>query len=209
MTPSDGSHPEKSVEQPAQTRHAPDWWLLLTKFLEQGRGIASFAPSSRFMARAAVRGIDFETSRCIVELGAGTGPITAELLRRAGKNTRLIIVELDADLCRYLRRRFPDVEIIEADAADLERLLDERGIAKVDHIISGLPLPSIPEHIRQRILDVSARRLVANGSLRQLTIMPWVYYHMYRGYFTDVRFKFVFRNLPPGGIYLCTGWQER
>jgi phospholipid N-methyltransferase len=182
---------------------------MLTKFLQRGRVIASFAPSSRFMARAAVRGIDFEKSRCIVELGAGTGPITAELIRRSGKQTRLIIIELDADMCRYLRRRFPTVEIIQADAADLDRLLDERGIAKVDHIISGLPLPSIPEHVRDRILDISARRLATDGSFCQLTIMPWVYYHMYRRYFADVRFKFVLRNLPPGGIYRCTGWQEQ
>jgi len=55
-----------------------------------------------------------------------------------------------------LRRRFRHAEIIEGDAADLERLLDERGIDKVDHILSGLPLPSIPEPIRDRILDVSA-----------------------------------------------------
>lgn len=202
----DRSHPDRAPEAQPST---PDWWLFLTKFFQRGRVIASFAPSSRFMARAVVRGIDFDQARCIVELGAGTGPITKELLARAGKNTRLLIIELDKDLCRYLRKEYPGHDIVEADAADLDRLLDERGIDKVDHIISGLPLPSIPEEIRDRILDVSARRLAPDGSFRQLTVMPWVYYGMYRRYFTDVRFKFVFRNIPPGGVYSCKGWQER
>jgi len=208
MSEPDRAHPDRSAPHHSETSQPPDWWVFLTKFLQRGRVIASFAPSSRFMARVAVRGIDFDTTTCIVELGAGTGPITKELLRRAGKHTRLIIIELDAALCRYLRRRFPNAEIVEADAADLDRVLDERGIAKVDHIISGLPLPSIAEEIRDRILDISARRLAPGGTFRQLTIMPWVYYRMYRRYFTDVRFKFVLRNLPPGGIYQCSGWQE-
>jgi phospholipid N-methyltransferase len=186
----------------------PEWWLMLTKFLERGRTIASFAPSSRWMARATVRDIDFSMAGCIVELGAGTGPITKEILGRAGKDCRVISLELDADLCRHLRRRFPNAEVLEADAADLGRLLDERGIDKVDHILSGLPLPSIPEDIRNRILDVCARRLKPEGSFRQLTIMPWIYYRMYRRYFQDIRFRFVFRNLPPGGVYFCRGWQS-
>ena len=31
---------------------------------------------------------------------------------------------------------------------------------------------------------------------------------MYRRYFQDIRFRFVFRNLPPGGVYVCRGWQS-
>jgi phosphatidylethanolamine/phosphatidyl-N-methylethanolamine N-methyltransferase len=48
---------------------------MLTKFLKQGRSIASFAPSSRYMARSIVRGIDFNKARCIVELGAGASHV--------------------------------------------------------------------------------------------------------------------------------------
>jgi phospholipid N-methyltransferase len=205
MANSDRTDRDKTISD-ISTR--PEWWLMLTKFLERGRTIASFAPSSRWMARTTVRDIDFSKARCIVELGAGTGPITKEILTRAGKDCRVISLELDADLCRHLRRRFPNAEVLEADAVDLGRLLDERGIDKVDHILSGLPLPSIPEDIRERILDVCARRLKPDGSFRQLTIMPWIYYRMYRRYFQDIRFRFVFRNLPPGGVYVCRGWES-
>ncbi len=208
MTNPDRSQPDHAETQPLLSQKGPDWWLMFRKFLQRGRVIASFAPSSRYMARAVTRDIVFETARCIVELGAGTGPITAELLHRVKPHTRLLILELDADLCTRLRRRFPNAEIIEGDAANLGQMLDERGIDKVDHIISGLPLPSVPEPIRDRILDVSARRLRPDGSFRQLTVMPWVYYKMYRRYFEDVRFRMVFRNLPPGGVYVCKGWQE-
>jgi phospholipid N-methyltransferase len=181
---------------------------MFTKFLQRGRAIASFAPSSRFMARAILRGIDFSKCRSIVELGAGTGPITAELLKRVDPSCRVLIIELDPDLCRHLRQRFPGVDIVQADASDLDQLLDERGISGVDHILSGLPLPSFPEAVRDRILDISARRLHGDGSFRQLTVMPWVYYRLYRRYFTDIHFRFVPCNLPPGGVYICRGWPQ-
>src|SRR6516164_5361692 len=141
MPESDRPHSGRSVDGPPETSRGDGSWLFLTKFLQRGRVIASFAPSSRYMARAVLRGIDFSRNPTVVELGAGTGPITAELLKRAGRKCRVIINELDPDMCRYLRRRFPHADIVEGDAVDLEQLLDERGIAKVDHIISGLPLP--------------------------------------------------------------------
>jgi phosphatidylethanolamine/phosphatidyl-N-methylethanolamine N-methyltransferase len=181
---------------------APDWWLLFRKFLRQGTDIAALAPSSRWLARAVVRGIDFDRARCVVELGAGTGPITRELLRHAGR-CRVLIVERDPDFCNRLRRRLPHAEVVQADANDLEQLLEERAIERADHIISGLPLPSFPAPTRDRFLEGIGRRLAPEGTFRQLTHMPWVYLPLYRCYFEEVRFRFVSLNVPPGGVYVC------
>jgi phospholipid N-methyltransferase len=194
------SRPESPPDGPS--RRAPDWLLFFKKFVKHGKAIASFVPSSTYLARAVVRGIDFARARCVVELGAGTGPITAELLRRAG-GCRSVIVERDLDFCRRLRERFPGAEIVEADAADLDHLLTERGLDRVDHFLCGLPLPSFTPGARDGILDVVQRRLHPDGTFRQLTHMPWVFYGMYRRYFADVRFQMVFRNLPPAGFYVC------
>lgn len=200
------SNPDTSVPQTfASAKTCPGWWLFFKKFLQRGRTIASFAPSSRYMVRAMLAGIDFDKCTCVVELGGGTGPVTAELLRHAGSRCKVLIIELDPDLCQHLRQRFPDADIVEADAVDLDRLLAERGIASVDHILSGLPLPSIPEPARSRILASAGRCLQPAGTLRQLTIMPLVYRGLYRRYFETVDFRFVFCNLPPGGVYVCHG----
>jgi phospholipid N-methyltransferase len=184
---------------------APDWWLFFNKFLRQGTGIAALAPSSRWLARAVVRGIDFSTARSVVELGAGTGPITGELLRQTTGDCRAIIVERDPDFCQRLRQRFPQADVVEADANQLERLLDERGLQTVDHVISGLPLPSFPAELRDGLLHVVHQRLAPTGTFRQLTHMPWIYYKLYRRYFAEVRFRLVPMNLPPGGVYICRG----
>jgi phospholipid N-methyltransferase len=183
--------------------HGPEWWLMFRKFLEQGTSVASFAPSSRYLARRILKGIDFDNARCIVELGAGTGPITRELVKRVKPHTKLIVNELDPDFCRRLRHRFPNADIVEGDAAKIDQLLAERGISQVDHIVSGLPLPSFPAALRDAVLASAGRALGPTGDFRQLTVMPYIYWKMYKGYFRDVRFDFEPRNLPPAGVYVC------
>jgi len=194
---------------PSAGRRVPDWWLFFNKFLRQGTEIAALAPSSRWLAQAAVRGIDFARARCIVELGAGTGPITRQLTRQVRDDCRLLVIEREPDFCARLKAKFPGVEIVEADANDLERLLAERNIDKVDHVLSGLPLPSFPPEMRARLLEVIHRCLASEGTFRQLTHMPWVFHKMYRRSFAEVRFRLVTRNLPPGGVYVCRGAVER
>jgi phospholipid N-methyltransferase len=196
-----------TADPPAPLAGGPDWWLMLRAFLKKGTAIASFAPSSRFMARAMLRGIDFDTARCVVELGAGTGPITAELAPRLRPGTKYLAVELDPDLCGRLQARFPHLDVVQGDALQLEKYLAERGIGQVDHVLSGLPLPSFPADLRDSVLATSARVLSPAGSFRQLTVMPLVYYKLYRRYFDDVRFRFVAANLPPGGVYVCRGYR--
>ena len=205
------NHPHNDIpartapKLPADSRRS-DWWLVFKKFLTQGTSIASFAPSSRFLATRLVKGIDFRRARCIVELGAGTGPITTELVRRARPDTRLIAIELDPDFCGRLREKFPHVDIVEGDAARLNAILAERGIEHADHVISGLPLPSFSPRLRDSIVQASAAALTPEGTFRQITNMPWVYYTLYKSYFNDVRFRFVPINFPPGGVYVCRGY---
>jgi phospholipid N-methyltransferase len=190
------------------TPSGPDWWLMMKAFWRKGRSVASFAPSSRFMARSVVKNIDFDSAKCIVELGAGTGPITAELVRRVRPQTRLLVIELDPVLCGRLKSRFPQVDVVQGDACHFDKLLHDRGIHQVDHVCSGLPLPSFPADLRDAILATSSRMLVPGGSFRQLTVMPLIYYRLYCRYFDDVRFRFVPLNMPPGGVYVCRGFRE-
>ncbi len=187
---------------------SPDWWLMTKKFLRHGTSIASFSPSQRFLSRKIISGIDYDKAKCIVELGAGTGPVTAQLLARVKPHTKVIVVELDPDFCIRLRQKFPNADIVEGDAAKLEQLLAARGIPAVDHVISGLPLPSFPAPIRDAILASSAKVLTSDGTFRQLTNMPYIYWKLYKRYFDEVKFKFVPLNMPPAGVYFCRGYSK-
>jgi ornithine lipid N-methyltransferase len=188
--------------------------LFLGKFLTQltrGNPIASIAPSSRWLSRTTVRNIAWDRVDTLIELGAGTGPITRVLAERARPECRVIVVERDPDFARLLRQRFGSLsnfEIVEGDVRELAPILAELGIDRVDHVISGLPVPSFPRELRDALIRMVRTILRPEGTFNQITEIPWVYWPFYRRYFDHVQFAFEPRNLPPSGAYFCRGPKE-
>jgi ornithine lipid N-methyltransferase len=191
-----------------------DFTLFLGKFVSQlsrGNPIASIAPSSRWLSRTTVRNIDWDNVKVLLELGAGTGPITRALAERARPDCRVLVVERDADFVRLLRDRFgyrANFEVIEGDVRDLGRILADRGIEQVDHVISGLPVPSFPVELQRSLFRDVRAILRPEGTFNQITELAWVYWRFYRRYFERVDFVFEPRNLPPAGAYFCRGAKD-
>ena len=182
--------------------------LFMTKFFRHGTRIASVWPSSRFMAAASLKSIDWNQSRVIVELGAGTGPITQQALQHLQPHTRFVAIERDRDFVRILRQRFagrPNVEIIHGDVGDLAEILAQRGIPRhgVDQFVSGLGTPSLPAPVRRRMLEAVRQYLKPQGVFSNITEVPWFYMRWYKAMFEDVSFQLVALNMPPGGVYHC------
>jgi len=141
-------------------------FLFLSKFFRHGTRIASVWPSSKAMSLATIREIAWDRVKVVVELGAGTGPITDQIVRKLQSHTRLIVIERDADFAKILQRRFShhkNVEIVQADVRDLDGVLKERSIRHVDAFVSGLPTPSLPKPVRNRMLASVKRYLVDGG----------------------------------------------
>jgi phospholipid N-methyltransferase len=188
-----------------------DFSLFLGKFLKHGTKIASLAPSSPWLSRATVGNVDWARAEVIVELGAGTGPITKVIAERARPETKVIVLERDADFAALLRERFavhPHFDVIEGDIRDLAGMLAERGISRVDHIISGLPVPSFPKDFRQEYFRVIKDILAPGGGYNQITELALVYQGLYRKFFDEVKFVFEPRNIPPAGAYYCRGIKD-
>jgi phospholipid N-methyltransferase len=183
-----------------------DLWLVLRKFVTNAKTVATIAPSSRALSRATVRGIDWSKTKVVVELGAGTGPITEELVKASPPGVRLVVNEFLPEFCDALRQKFPELHIADGDAKRLTGMLAERGIRRVDYVLSGLPLTHFTPADRDAVMDQVGQVLSPGGEFRQLTTAPWLYRGLYRRYFRDVSFRLVIWNLPPGGVYCCRGW---
>ena len=134
------------------TQPMNDFALFLGKFLRHGTAIASVAPSSRWLSQTTVRNIDWAKARALVELGAGTGPITRVIAAHAAAHCRVIVVERDPDFARLLRERFqerPNFEIVEGDVRDLAEILADRGDRPRRPRCLGLAGPSFPRALQQ------------------------------------------------------------
>jgi phosphatidylethanolamine/phosphatidyl-N-methylethanolamine N-methyltransferase len=188
-----------------------DFSLFLGKFLRHGTAIASLAPSSRWLSQTTVRNVDWGRARVLIELGAGTGPITRVLAEKARPECRVVVLERDPDFARLLHQRFdhlPHFDVVEGDVRNLTEILGRRGIGRADHVISGLPVPSFPRDLQRDLFRVVKQVLAPEGTFNQITEMPWVYRRFYRRFFDEVRFAFEPRNVPPAGAYFCRGAKE-
>jgi ornithine lipid N-methyltransferase len=188
-----------------------DFALFLGKFLTQGTGIASVAPSSRWLSRLTVANIDWASATTLVELGAGTGPITRVIAECARPACRVIVVERDRDFAQLLTERFAgraNFDIVQGDVRELASILTERKVASVDHVISGLPCPSLPRSVQYELFRAVGSVLSPRGTFNQITEIPWLYWGFYRQFFEDVSFVFEPRNLPPAGAYFCRGSKQ-
>lgn len=182
--------------------------LFLRKFVKHGRRVASFAPSSQALSRAATQRLDPTRPQNVVELGAGTGAVTSIALARMHPQGRLLAIELDHDFAAVLRKRCPGAFVVEDDAATLRGHLRARRMSSIDLVISGLPLPSVPSDVTREILATFRELASAHAFFSQLTIMPLVFLPFYRRLFHEVSFQWAFWNFPPAGVYHCRGVRD-
>ncbi len=180
-----------------------DRGLFLRKFLQKGRVISSAVPSSRALVAGLLRHVDFNQPGTIVELGAGTGPITEGILARLQPFHRFVAVENDEDFCKVLRRRFPSLSLLQSDATMIADPLQRMGISKVDYVISGLPSPNLPHRGIARLTKWLQSCLSPDGVFLQITVAPFLYKGFYDRLFEDVQYRMVWLNVPPGGVYRC------
>src|SRR5215468_10650198 len=102
--------------------------LFLSRWLHSPMHVGSVAPSSRRLADAIARQVPMDSPGWIIELGGGTGVVTAALLRAGVAPERLVVLERDPLLHKHLVERFPEVHVILGDAAKLAEALRPLGI---------------------------------------------------------------------------------
>lgn len=176
--------------------------MFLGKFLRQGVKIGSVTPSSRWMARELARYVDPSRPQKILELGAGTGVVTRVLEDTMHPESELVAVEALADFEPMLRRSTRRARLVINRVEEVWRELVAMG--PYDVVVNCLPLPSLPARVRAsvlRVVDMGA----SEAMYSQLTEMPLLFMPTYRRYFKQVKFVMVPLNIPPGGVYHCTG----
>src|ERR1700733_4998633 len=146
-----------------------DWGVFLTESIRSFTATASVLPSSKHLASAMLRLIDFERSREIVELGAGTGAMTIELLHRMRPDARLYALDINARFIQFLRETISDPRLVPlvGSAEDLGEILSQQGVRKADAIISSLGLTTMQDQLRERILREMRGCLVPGGVVSQ------------------------------------------
>lgn len=139
----------------------------------------------------------------VLELGAGTGSVTAALIAAGCPIDRIVAVEHDAELCRSLEERFPGLAVLEGDALELGALLAAAKVSSISVMISGLPMRAVPSEAATRCYGDAFEAMPPGGAIIQYTygLRPPVDPRLMA---PKVEATFVgreWRNLPPMGIW--------
>jgi phosphatidylethanolamine/phosphatidyl-N-methylethanolamine N-methyltransferase len=110
-------------------------------------------PSGRALARAMAGAIDLSLPGAVVELGPGTGAVTAALIERGVAPERLILIEFLPEFCEVLRRRYPAARVVTGDAFTAPDILRSLGAGPLAGVVSCLPLYGKKPECRARLLN--------------------------------------------------------
>ncbi|MFC6082542.1 class I SAM-dependent methyltransferase [Sphaerisporangium aureirubrum] len=188
---------------------ANDSAVFFGQFVRSPGTTGAVAPSSRRLARAIASPVPERGEPVIVELGPGTGSFTAEIQRRLGGRGHHLAVEINPRLAELLAEKHPGAEVVVADAADLPRLLADRGLARADAVISGLPWAAFPSALQDRLLDAIVATLAPDGAFTTFayvharTLPPALRFRrLLAATFEEVvPSRTVWGNVPPAFVY--------
>ena len=156
-------------------------------------------PSSRHLSRVMASYTKAPQNNLVVELGAGTGVITSAMIKAGISPKQIIAIEYSANLAKKLKERFPGIEVITGDAADLKTLLQHRSQA-ISTIISGLPLRSLPKATSQAIMEQIPGILAPGGRYIQFTYDLRRNTAYYPVHYQLIDSAIVWRNIPPAKV---------
>ena len=163
-------------------------------FLANPLKVASPLPSGPALARAIAAEIEPERPGMVLELGPGSGAVTAALLERIDP-ARLTAIEYDPDFCALLRHRFAGVTIVQGDAFHFDELVE----MPLSAIVSGLPILVLEDHARRAFLDICLARLPAGAPFIQFSYSAVAPVPAPPG--VTVTSRLVWANLPPMHVW--------
>ena len=153
--------------------------LFAREILANPRAMGAACPSAPLLAACMASRVPMNRDGLVIEVGGGTGAVTAALLKHGLPLWKLVVVERSPHLTHHLRQRFPK---------------------KISSIVSSLPLRSLHPATTRAISDQFETLLETGGLLIQYTydlrgtgarLLPR---------FRRLSSKIIWGNLPPARV---------
>jgi phospholipid N-methyltransferase len=187
-------------------QHLTDSLQFLRAFAANPRTVGAVLPTSRWAVRDMLDMADVAAAGLIVEMGAGTGVQTGELLARMRPDARLFAFEIDPRLARLLRERYDDPRL-QVVSESAEQVASHLGGRRADVVVSALPYTSLEPDLRRRLLDLLPRTIADGGTALMIQYSPVMQAELRRR-FASVRRRISPRNVPPAFLFACAEPRE-
>ncbi len=169
--------------------------------------MGAIAPSSKFLAKDIVAQLKqvLSGNSCsplnILEIGAGTGPLTKEIAKHLRSKDNLDIVEIHKKFYQIVKTKYrdPNIHVHHTD------ILNFQPDKQYDFIFSSLPYENMPENISR---DIWKKKLQLCDTGAFITYFKYLKFRDFKCDFEEKvvnqygqNKKVVLLNLPPAKIY--------
>ncbi|MFT4661011.1 MAG: phospholipid N-methyltransferase [Patiriisocius sp.] len=165
--------------------------------LKNIKQIGSISSSSQYLARKMTKDIEFDKKIKVLELGAGNGVITKEILKNLNQDSVVTSYEIHETFARDLRQIKDDrLSVMQENVTELSKLEDN----SYDVVVSSLPLAMFDKAFKADIYSNIKKKLVKNGLFVQYQYSLLDYKEINK-YFKNCKLDFCLLNVPPAFVY--------
>jgi phospholipid N-methyltransferase len=182
-------------------------WQFLRGFLKNPVMVGSVIPSSRVLIDKMLRPVDWESTKLFVEYGPGVGTFTRPVLELLGPDATLLTIDTNPDFTKYLKKSIDDPRLVTVtgSAADVEKILAERGFGQADYVLSGLPFSTLPPGVGDAIGKATSNVIRSGGAFLVYQFSPKVL-DFIKPHFERIDRGFEWINVPPATLFWA--WRE-
>ena len=197
----------KRLTRRRDRRGANPQWQFLRGFLKNPVMVGSVIPSSRVLIEKMLRPVDWENTKVFVEYGPGVGTFTRPILEQLGEDATLLTIDTNADFTKFLKESIDDPRLVAVtgSAAEVEKILADRGFDKADYVLSGLPFSTLPPGVGEAIAEATAKVVRPGGAFLVYQFSPKVH-DFIKPHFERIKRGFEWVNVPPATLFWA--WRE-
>ena len=193
--------PRRLVRRSARRGPSPRWQFL-RGFLKNPVMVGSIIPSSRVLIDKMLGRVDWENTKLFVEYGPGVGTFTRPILDKLAPDA----TAGDDRHQRGLHALFEGVDRgsrlvpVTGSAADVEKILEDRGLPKADFVLSGLPFSTLPPGVGEAIAEATSQVVRPGGAFLVYQFSPKVL-DFIKPHFDKIDRGFEWINVPPATLF--------
>lgn len=177
-------------------------WQFLRGFLKNPVMVGSIIPSSRVLIDKMLGPVDWANTRLFVEYGPGVGTFTKPVLEQLRPDATLVTIDTNPEFTQYLKQQIDDVRLVAVtgSAADVEKILADRGFGEADYVLSGLPFSTLPPGVGDAIAEATAKIIRPGGAFLVYQFSPKVR-DFIAPHFQRIKRGFEWINVPPATLF--------
>jgi phospholipid N-methyltransferase len=182
-------------------------WQFLRGFLKHPVMVGSIIPSSRVLIEKMLSRVDWDNTQLFVEYGPGVGTFTRPILEHLRDDATLLTIDTNPDFTKYLKESIDDPRLVAVNgsAADVEKILADRGFDKADYVLSGLPFSTLPPGVGDAIAEATAKVIRKGGAFLVYQFSPKVR-DFIAPHFERIDRGFEWVNVPPATLFWA--WRD-